>query len=154
MTPADLARAQTLGIRTQIDLRAPAEVSDQGRGPLENMGARYVHVPVIPEGGSLELARIVGDTGISGKRYLAYLELGTETWLRLFELFASAEADLALSEEVAEWASSLARCIEAAEGLGEEQDSIKRRAVTTSCAPYSSRASDGSPSRPARPVSW
>ncbi|MCH2104532.1 MAG: hypothetical protein MK297_11040 [Planctomycetes bacterium] len=49
--------------------------------------------------------------------------------LTVRELFASAEADLHLSEEVAEWASSLARCIEAAEGLGEEQDSIKRRAV-------------------------
>ncbi len=91
MTLADLDRLRQLGIRTQIDLRAPAEVSDQGRGPLEEMGAQYLHVPVIPEGGSEELARIVGDTGISGKRYLAYLELGSETWVRLFDLFASEE---------------------------------------------------------------
>ncbi|MEM1246880.1 MAG: tyrosine-protein phosphatase [Acidobacteriota bacterium] len=88
MNAADLARLRALEVRTQIDLRAPAEIEDQSRGPLEELGARYVHVPVIPEGGAAELARIVGDTAISGRRYLGYLELGAETWIRLFDLFA------------------------------------------------------------------
>ncbi len=90
MTKADLARARDLGIATQIDLRKPDEVRDQGRGPLEEMGADYHHIPVIPEGGSDELSRLVGDTGISGRRYLGYLEFGPEPWLKMFELFADA----------------------------------------------------------------
>lgn len=88
MTPEDLAQAQELGIQTQIDLRKSDEVEIQGRGPIEGMGARYVHLPVIPEGGTDQLARLVGDTGISGKRYLGYLEFGGDTWLRMFEIFA------------------------------------------------------------------
>ncbi len=90
MTKADLARARDLGIATQIDLRKPDEVREQGRGPLEEMGADYHHIPVIPEGGSDELSRLVGDTGISGRRYLGYLEFGPEPWLKMFELFADA----------------------------------------------------------------
>ncbi|XOV88907.1 MAG: tyrosine-protein phosphatase [Pseudomonadota bacterium] len=92
MTSADLARARALDIRTQIDLRRPDEIDDQGRGPFADMGASYVNLAVIPAGGSEQLSRIVGDTGISGKRYLGYLEFGPETWLRLFELFAAADA--------------------------------------------------------------
>lgn len=88
MTPEDLAQAQELGIQTQIDLRKSDEVEIQGRGPIEGMGARYEHLPVIPEGGTDQLARLVGDTGISGKRYLGYLEFGGDTWLRMFEIFA------------------------------------------------------------------
>ncbi|MFK7914976.1 MAG: tyrosine-protein phosphatase, partial [Pseudomonadales bacterium] len=91
MTPEDLARARELGIKTQIDLRTSGEIEDQSRGPLESFGAQYHHIPVIPDGGMDRLAQIVGDTGISGKRYLGYLELGTKTWLKLFELFAEAE---------------------------------------------------------------
>ena len=88
MTPADLAQARDLGVRTQIDLRKNDEVSDQGRGPLETMGAKYAHLPVIPDGGTDILAQLVGDTGISGKRYLGYLEFGGETWIKMFEIFA------------------------------------------------------------------
>lgn len=91
MTPADLERARSLGIRTQIDLRKSDEIADQTRGPLESFGAEYHHIPVIPDGGTDRLAQIVGDTGISGKRYLGYLEFGAETWLRLFDLFAEAD---------------------------------------------------------------
>jgi protein-tyrosine phosphatase len=68
MTEADLELLKTLGIRTQIDLRKPEEILDQGKGPLATMG----------------------DTGISGKRYLGYLEFGSEAWIRLFDLFANA----------------------------------------------------------------
>ncbi|NKC01322.1 MAG: hypothetical protein GKR90_22880 [Pseudomonadales bacterium] len=91
MTPSDLDRARTLSIGTQIDLRKHDEVSDQGRGPLEAMGAKYAHLPVIPDGGTDQLARLVGDTGISGKRYLGYLEFGPDTWLEMFDIFANAD---------------------------------------------------------------
>lgn len=91
MTQADLAGLEKLGIRAQIDLRKPDEISDQGRGPLPDMGADYHNISVIPEGGADQLARLVGDTGISGKRYLGYLEFGPDSWLRLFEILANAD---------------------------------------------------------------
>ena len=62
---------------------------DQGKGPLEAMGAKYINIAVIPEGGSDQLSRLVGDTGISGKRYLGYLEFGPTSWLRLFGILAN-----------------------------------------------------------------
>lgn len=88
MTERDLERIADLGIATQIDLRRPDEVREQGRGPLQALGARYHNLAVIPEGGTDQLSRVVGDTGISGRRYLGYLEFGPKTWLRMFELFA------------------------------------------------------------------
>lgn len=90
MTQQDLAGARKLGIATQIDLRRPDEVRDQGRGPLPDMGAAYHNIAVIPEGGSDQLSRLVGDTGISGRRYLGYLDFGPEAWLRMFNIFAGA----------------------------------------------------------------
>ena len=92
MTTTDLERAKSLGIRTQIDLRRPDEVDHQGRGPLADLGANYHALPVIPPGGSDQLNQLVGDTAISGRRYLGYLEFGPTTWLRLFELFAEADS--------------------------------------------------------------
>lgn len=91
MTAADLAKLKGLGIRSQIDLRRPDEAHDQGRGPLETLGARYHNIAVIPEGGTDQLSQLVGDTGISGRRYLAYLEFGPQTWRDLFEIFADAD---------------------------------------------------------------
>ena len=90
MTEQDLARARALGIRTQIDLRKPEEIQDQGRGPLEAAGAAYHNISVIPDGGTDQLSRLVGDTGISGKRYLGYLEFGPQPWQAMFEIFAHA----------------------------------------------------------------
>ena len=92
MTEADLARVHDLGVRAQIDLRKQEEVDDQSRGPLGNLGASYYHLPVIPDGRTDELNRLVGDVGISGKRYLGYLEFGPQTWLDLFDIFADADA--------------------------------------------------------------
>ena len=92
MTAADLERVKKLGIKTQIDLRRPDEAAEQGRGPMESIGATYHNIAVIPEGGSDQLSRLVGDTGISGKRYLGYLEFGPESWLQIFRLFESADA--------------------------------------------------------------
>ena len=91
MTNKDLAQLSDLKISTQIDLRKQEEVSDQGRGPLEDMGADYINIAVIPEGGSDKLNKLVGDTGISGKRYLGYLEFGPTSWLRLFRILADQE---------------------------------------------------------------
>jgi protein tyrosine/serine phosphatase len=91
MTDKDLAQLSELNISTQIDLRKQEEVLDQGRGPLEAMGANYINIAVIPEGGSDKLNKLVGDTGISGKRYLGYLEFGPTSWLRLFGILADGE---------------------------------------------------------------
>mgnify|MGYP001453766612 FL=1 len=91
MTNKDLAQLSGLNISTQIDLRKQEEVLDQGRGPLEDMGAKYINISVIPEGGSEKLNKLVGDTGISGKRYLGYLEFGPTSWLRLFGILADEE---------------------------------------------------------------
>jgi len=91
MTAEDLVKAQVLGIKTQIDLRRPDEAAEQGRGPLESLGATYYNLAVIPDGGSEQLSRLVGDTNISGERYLGYLEFGPETWLAMFRLFANAD---------------------------------------------------------------
>lgn len=91
MTREDLHRLGALGIRTQIDLRRPDEVRNQGRGPLEAAGAAYHNIAVIPEGGSEQLNQLVGDTGISGQRYLGYLDFGPDPWIRLFEILADAD---------------------------------------------------------------
>jgi len=88
MSERDRTRLKALGITTQVDLRRPDEVGEQGRGPLETLGARYHNIPVIPEGGTDHLSRLVGDTAISGRRYLGYLEFGAEPWIRIFNLLA------------------------------------------------------------------
>ena len=90
VTDEDLLGLSDLQISTQIDLRRPDEVREQGKGPLEAVGARYINIAVIPEGGTDQLSRLVGDTGISGKRYLGYLEFGPSSWLKMFEIFADA----------------------------------------------------------------
>lgn len=92
MTETDRASLKKLDIGTQIDLRKPDEIQDQGRGPLPDMGARYRNIPVIPEGGLDQLSRLVGDTGISGKRYLGYLEFGPESWIKLFDVLSDASS--------------------------------------------------------------
>ena len=89
MSDEDLSQLSDLKISTQIDLRRPDEVLEQGKGPLESMGANYINIAVIPEGGSDQLSRLVGDTAISGRRYLGYLEFGPTTWLRLFGILAN-----------------------------------------------------------------
>ncbi len=92
MSEKDLAKLKNLKISTQIDLRKPEEILDQGRGPLEQMGAEYFNIPIIPDGGSDHLSRLVGDTGISGKRYLGYLEFGPEPWLKILEILANKDS--------------------------------------------------------------
>ena len=91
MTSEDLSKLAGLGIRAQVDLRQPSEVQAQGQGPLPEMGASYHHLPIIPEGGSDQLTQLVGDSRISGQRYLGYLQVGSEKLLRLFHLLAAGE---------------------------------------------------------------
>lgn len=91
MTEQDLSKVRALGIATQIDTRKPEEIREQGHGPLVDLGVDYHNIPVIPDGGTDQLSRLVGDTGISGKRYLGYLEFGAESWIRMFDLFARAD---------------------------------------------------------------
>ena len=88
MTAADLEQLETMSIGTQIDLRGNEEIADQGRGPLPGQGAVYHNISVIPAGGRDHLSRLVGDTGISGKRYLGYLSFGPESWQRLFDILS------------------------------------------------------------------
>ena len=67
LTDMDKLKLAELNVSTQIDLRKPEEIADQGVGPLGSTGAQYEHIPVIPEGGSDQLSQLVGDTGISGE---------------------------------------------------------------------------------------
>ena len=90
MTQTDLARVAEFGIKTQIDLRRSDEVRDQSRGPLEGMGSRYAWHPIIPNDGSERLNNVVGDTGISGERYLRYLDFDPAPWSGIFDIMADA----------------------------------------------------------------
>ncbi len=91
MTSSDLQKVAQLGIKTQIDLRRPDELEDQGRGPLEDMGIDYRWHSVIPPNGSQVLDAAAGE-GISGKRYLRYLDFDTTPWLQVFRILADSES--------------------------------------------------------------
>ena len=60
-------------------------------GRCLNWAQNNENLAVIPEGGSDKLSKLVGDTAISGKRYLGYLEFGPEVWTKMFRLFANAD---------------------------------------------------------------
>lgn len=91
MTAADLKRMAELGIKTQIDLRRSDEIENQGRGPLESAGSRYAWHPVMPNDGSEQLNNMVGDTGISGERYLGYLKFDHSPWRGIFDIMADSD---------------------------------------------------------------
>jgi len=91
MTQTDLDRVAEFHIKTQIDLRRSDEIRDQSRGPLEGMGSRYVWHPLIPNDGSERLNNMVGDTGISGERYLRYLDFDPALWIGIFDVMADAD---------------------------------------------------------------
>lgn len=46
--------------------------------------------PVMPDGGSEQLNNMVGDTGISGERYLGYLKFDHLPWRGIFDIMADA----------------------------------------------------------------
>jgi len=91
MTASDLRAVAQLGLKTQIDLRRPDELEDQGRGPLEEMGVNYKWHSVIPPNGSKVLDAAAGQ-GISGERYLRYLDFDVSPWLHVFRTLAEVES--------------------------------------------------------------
>lgn len=91
LTPADVERARALGLATLIDLRRPDEVAaGGGAGPLAAAGVRHVPVPVIPDGGSDVLDARFGP-GISGPRYVGYLDVGGDRYAEAFRLLADSD---------------------------------------------------------------
>ena len=85
MTEDDLAKVEKLGIKTQVDLRMPVEIDRQGRGPLENLGTRYIHNSVLT---AESIERLSQEAGITGTRYLHYIDYAPQIWLKLFEYLA------------------------------------------------------------------
>lgn len=85
MTKTDLSRVAKLGIKTQLDLRREEEVSSQGRGPLSSLGTDYIFNSVLTD---LTLSGLNRETGITGMRYLGYLQYDLAPWTRLFELLS------------------------------------------------------------------
>ena len=88
MTPADLERLRGLGLQTQIDLRRPSEIEQYGTGPLGGLGVQREWLPVFSDEGSALLDERHGQ-GISGERYVDYLEFRPELWLRGLGLIAN-----------------------------------------------------------------
>ncbi|MCK9496574.1 MAG: tyrosine-protein phosphatase [Dehalococcoidia bacterium] len=87
MHAADRERLGTLGVRTIIDLRRPEETRDRGIHPAAELGARYAHLPPLPDGASAELDARFG-RAISGQRYLGYLDYAGESIRQIFEVLA------------------------------------------------------------------
>ncbi len=87
MTPADRDRLRGLGVATVIDLRRPAEARARDGHPAADIGARYLHLPPLPDGASEELDREFG-AGISGERYLGYLRYAEDAFRAVFEALA------------------------------------------------------------------
>lgn len=87
MTVADRRRLGELGVATVIDLRRPGEVAARSGHPAAEIGARYLHLPPLPDGASEQLDERFG-AGISGARYLGYLDYAGEPFREIFERFA------------------------------------------------------------------
>lgn len=87
MHQADRSRLREMGIRTIIDLRRPEETRDRGVHPAPELGARYEHLPPLPDGASDELDARFG-RGISGQRYLGYLDYAGPSIRAIFEVLA------------------------------------------------------------------
>jgi protein-tyrosine phosphatase len=87
MHEGDRARLASLGVRAMIDLRRPEETRDRGVHPAAEVGARYLHLPPLPDGASDELDARFG-RGISGARYLGYLDYAAENLRATFEVLA------------------------------------------------------------------
>jgi protein-tyrosine phosphatase len=90
MTPADRERLAGLAVATVIDLRRPDELEGKGGHPAADIGARYLHLPPLPDGASQELDTRFGP-GISGARYLGYLDYAAGPFREIFEVLAAPE---------------------------------------------------------------
>ncbi|MEX1021627.1 MAG: tyrosine-protein phosphatase [Dehalococcoidia bacterium] len=87
MHAADREALGALGVTTVVDLRRPEEVRDRGVHPAAELGSRYHHLPPLPDGASANLDARHG-RGISGARYLGYLEYAEAPFRRIFEVLA------------------------------------------------------------------
>lgn len=89
MHAADRERLRSLGVRTVIDLRRPEETTFAFTGlhPAAEVGARYLHLPPLPDGASQELDQRFG-RAISGRRYLGYLDYAGPSLRQIFEVLA------------------------------------------------------------------
>jgi len=90
MHAGDRERLGGLGIRTIIDLRRPEEaasIAARGTHPAAELGARYQHLPPLPDGASAELDQRFG-RAISGQRYLGYLDYAGPSIRAIFEVLA------------------------------------------------------------------
>jgi hypothetical protein len=90
MHEADRGRLAALAVATVIDLRRPEEVlhyAGYGSHPASEVGAQYLHLPPLPDGASAILDERHG-RGISGQRYLGYLEYAADPLRAIFEVLA------------------------------------------------------------------
>lgn len=95
MSDADVERARGLGIRTVLDLRRPDEVDHLGVGPFVAAPLRHHRLPLLPEGATEQLNQRHG-RGISGERYLDYLNFGSELFVTALKLLADESTHPAL----------------------------------------------------------
>ena len=87
MHEADRRRLRDLRVASVIDLRRPEEVTRAEEHPAREIGAAYHHLPPLPDGASQELDARLGP-GISGQRYLGYLEYAEGALRRIFGVLA------------------------------------------------------------------
>ena len=90
MHQSDRDRFGQLGVATVIDLRRPEEVllfRERGAHPAPEVGANYLHLPPLPDGASEILDGRYG-RGISGQRYVGYLEFAADPFRQIFEVLA------------------------------------------------------------------
>jgi len=91
MHEADREWLRSLGVRTIVDLRRPEETRDRGVHPAAELGARYAHLPPLPDGASAQLDQRFG-RAISGQRYLGYLDYAGPSIRAIFEVLADPES--------------------------------------------------------------
>lgn len=89
---ADLDRVASLGLRTVIDLRTPAELAERGRFPVELIPTAHHHLPVLEavwdQDRLRELAADVEAAPFLAARYEEMLDQGGPALARAFDLLA------------------------------------------------------------------
>jgi protein tyrosine/serine phosphatase len=92
MTPADLELLRSLGVATVIDLRSPVEVERTVSALRADPSIRYVNTSVLSNDGLMERREeSTFDEGYLARRYLHYLDVGGDAFMRAF-------AEMAVSE--------------------------------------------------------
>jgi protein-tyrosine phosphatase len=86
LTPDDVAVVRSMGLRTVVDLRTPAEADRLGRGPLADGPIRYHNASLSRDG----MAPMTPDGDLVG-RYLSYLDEGAGAFVTVFAEMARAD---------------------------------------------------------------